>query len=146
MTKILLTGMSGSGKSSVLDELNSRGHLTIDTDYNGWVLDDGTWDETRMDQFLNQPGDVVISGTVENQGQFYDRFEHIILLSAPLPVLLQRVKSRTDNNYGKIEAQQSEIAGYFKSVEPLLRKGASMELDGQRPVVELANVIEKLLL
>jgi hypothetical protein len=30
---------------------------------------------------------VVVSGTVENQGRFYDRFEHVVLLSAPVQVL-----------------------------------------------------------
>lgn len=146
MTKVLLTGMSGSGKSSVLDELSSRGHHTIDTDHNGWVLDDGSWDEPRMNRLLNSHGNVVVSGTVENQGRFYDRFEHVILLSAPLSVLLHRVQNRTNNNYGKSRAQQAEIANYVATVEPRLRSGASLELDGQQPIAELADVIEKLLL
>jgi len=32
---ILVTGMSGTGKSAVLAELAHRGHQTIDTDYDG---------------------------------------------------------------------------------------------------------------
>jgi hypothetical protein len=48
-----------------------------------------------------QPKDVVISGTVENQVEFYNRFEHIVLLSAPLEVLIKRVRRRTNNPYGK---------------------------------------------
>ncbi|MGL3807163.1 AAA family ATPase [Paeniglutamicibacter sp. R2-26] len=145
MTKVLLTGMSGSGKSSVLLELHSRGHETLDTDYGGWVLEDGTWDEPRMDELLRQPGSMVVSGTVENQGRFYGYFEHVVLLSAPLSVLLQRVRSRTTNEYGKSEAQQSEIANFVETVEPLLRNGASMELDGRLPVSLLADAIEELL-
>jgi hypothetical protein len=87
---------------------------------------------------------VIISGTVENQGRFYDRFEHVVLFSAPRKVLLERVSTRTNNPYGKTIEQWAEIAGYAQTVEPLLRRGATLELDGQRPVSELADVIERL--
>lgn len=145
MSRILVTGMSGTGKSTVLVELRRRGHLTVDTDYDGWVLNDGTWDEARMSQLLARHGDVVVSGTVENQVRFYDRFEHILLLSVPLPVLMQRVTERTNNPYGTKPADREEIAHYVETVEPLLRQGATDELDGSRPVSELADLIESLL-
>jgi len=145
MARVLLTGMSGAGKSTVLDELRRRGHLTVDTDYDGWELPDRTWDEVRIDRLLAQHRDLLVSGTVDNQGQFYDRFEHVVLLSAPLSVLFQRVRNRTTNPYGKSTEQQAEIATYMETVEPLLRHGATTELDGQLPVAELADVIEGLM-
>jgi hypothetical protein len=89
------------GKTTVPDELRRRGHLTVDTDYDGWKLPDGTWDEGRMDRMLARHPDVIVSGTVENQGRFYDRFEHVVLLSAPREVLFDRVSTRTKNPYGK---------------------------------------------
>jgi shikimate kinase len=137
--------MSGAGKTTVLDELGRRGHQTVDTDHDGWTRTDGTWDEPRMDQLLAESLDVVVSGTVENQGRFYDRFEHVVLLSAPLHVLIERVSRRTNNPYGKTAEQQTEIAGYVRTVEPLLRQGATLELDGQQPVSELADAIENLI-
>jgi shikimate kinase len=145
MARVLLTGMSGAGKSTVLDELRRRGHFTVDTDYDGWELPNRTWDEVRMNRLLAQHGDVVVSGTVENQGRFYDRFEHVVLLSAPLSVLLQRASNRTNNPYGRTTEQQAEIATYLETVEPLLRHSASIVLDGLRPVAELADVIEGLM-
>ena len=45
MPRVLVTGMSGAGKSTLLDELSRRGHRTVDTDHDGWVTADGTWDE-----------------------------------------------------------------------------------------------------
>ena len=42
-----------------------------------------------------------VSGTVSNQGRFYGRFDAVVLLSAPAEVLLQRIESRTTNDYGK---------------------------------------------
>jgi predicted ATPase len=52
MSRVLITGMSGVGKTTVLRELSRRGYRTIDTDYDSWVLPDGTWDEPRMSALL----------------------------------------------------------------------------------------------
>ncbi len=144
MARVLVTGMSGTGKTTVLDELRRRGHLTVDTDDGGWQLPHGRWDEQRMDQLLAAHRDLVVSGTVENQGRFYARFEHVVLLSAPLPVLVDRVSRRTNNPYGRTPAQQAEIARYVDAVEPLLRRGATLELDARRPAAELADAVEEL--
>lgn len=145
VSRILVTGMSGAGKSSLLAELCRRGHATVDTDDGDFVLPDGRWDEARMSRLLADRSDVVVSGTVENQGHFYDRFDHVVLLSAPLDVLLERVSRRTTNPYGRTAAQRDEIHRYVVEVEPLLRRGASVELDGRRPLVDLADVVEELM-
>ncbi|MFY1683429.1 AAA family ATPase [Micromonospora sp. WMMD730] len=143
MARVLVTGMSGAGKTTVLDELRRRGFRTVDTDYGGWELPDGTWDEPGMNRLLDRHRDLVVSGTVENQIRFYHRFHHVVLLSAPLEVLLHRVTRRT-NPYGRTPAQRAEIARYVLTVEPLLRRGATVELDGRRRVSELADTIEAL--
>lgn len=137
--------MSGTGKTTLLDELSRRGHRTLDTDYDGWVSVDGTWDETRMGQYLASNSSVVVSGTVENQGRFYDRFEDVVLLSAPVEVLIKRVSVRTNNPYGNAETEQSVIRQQVLDVEPLLRQGATLELDGRRPPSELADAVERLM-
>ncbi|RZU19010.1 shikimate kinase [Kribbella rubisoli] len=144
MARVLVTGMSGAGKTTLLDELRRRGWLAIDTDYDGWVGADGRWDERRMEQLLADEPDVVVSGAVENQGRFYDRFEQVVLITAPVEVLIERVSTRTNNPYGRTAEQQAEIAAYVETVEPLLRRGATVELDGRKPVGELADVIEGL--
>ena len=139
-----MTGMSGAGKTTVLAVLSGRGWATIDTDYDDWVLPDGTWDEPRMDQLLADHRDIVVSGTVSNQGSFYDRFEHVVLLSAPVEVLLERVGARTNNPYGREPDQRAEIIRYVATVEPLLRRGVTLELDGRTQPAELADIIERL--
>ncbi|WP_284690522.1 AAA family ATPase [Gulosibacter massiliensis] len=142
--RVLVTGMSGAGKSTLLDELDRRGHLTVDTDYDGWELPGSAWDERRMSELLATHGDVIVSGTVENQGVFYDRFDHVVLLSAPVEVLIERISSRTNNPYGRTLEQQGEVRRYVADVEPLLRRGASLELDGRHPVADFADSIEAL--
>ncbi|WP_457123789.1 AAA family ATPase [Microbacterium sp. A588] len=142
---MLVTGLSGAGKSTVLGRLAQRGHRTIDTDYHGWELADGTWDEPRMAALLADGIPVVVSGTAENQARFYNRFEHVWLLSAPVDVLLDRVRARTNNPYGRSAQDQEEIRRYVIEVEPLLRSGADLELDGRRSVDDLADEVESLL-
>jgi shikimate kinase len=137
--------MSGTGKSTLLHVLAERGHLTVDTDYDGWTLADGRWDAIRMSELLDREPDVVVAGAVDNQGDFYDRFDHVVLLSAPLDVLIERVSARITNPYGRTAGEQAEIAQYVQTVEPLLRKTATIELDGQASVNELAGAVEDLI-
>jgi len=146
MARVLVTGMSGAGKSALLDELSRRGYSTVDTDYGGWHRPDGTWDEQRMGELLDQQATVVVSGTADNQGRFYGRFHHVVLLSAPFPVLIDRVVNRSNNPYGKTAEQRADIERYVREVEPLLRRGATVTLDARRPVGELADVVEQLII
>lgn len=145
MARVLITGMSGAGKSTLLRELARRGHRTVDTDYDGWTDGSGgPWDEARMARLLADHDDVVVSGTTDNQGVFYDRFEHVVLLSVPVEILLERVARRTDNPYGRTADDQEEIRRLTTEVEPLLRQTADVELDGREPVEVLADTVERL--
>lgn len=145
MARVLLTGMSGAGKSTVLAAIARRGFKTVDTDYDGWELPGAVWDEPRMSALLAEHGTVAVSGTVQNQGRFYDRFEHVIYLRVPLEVLLERVRSRTNNPYGKTAEQRADIAKYVAEVEPLILQGASLELDGLLSIPTLADHVERCL-
>ena len=93
MKRVLITGMSGAGKSSLLDELAARGHRTVDTDYGGYfhtVDGERLWREDRINALLGSapnalPGVLFVQGTTRNQVLFYHRFNHIILLTARRP-------------------------------------------------------------
>ncbi|WP_078307172.1 MULTISPECIES: AAA family ATPase [unclassified Mycobacterium] len=139
MARVLVTGMSGTGKTTLLEELARRGFSTVDTDDDGWTLADGSWDAARMTALLERCPDVIVSGTVDNQVDFYDKFGHVVLLSVPLEVAIVRVSTRTNNPYGQTETERAQIARYTEEVEPLLRQSATVELDGRLPVAELAE-------
>jgi shikimate kinase len=145
MARVLLTGMSGAGKSTLLDVLARRGHLTVDTDYGGWEVAPARWDERRMDALLASHSTLAVCGTAENQGRFYDRFEHVVYLLVPLPVLLERLRMRTNNPYGQSAEQRADVVRYVQEVEPLIRRGATLELDGLLPVEDLADRLEECL-
>lgn len=145
MARVLITGMSGTGKSTVLGELAARGYRTVDTDYDGWTDGrGGPWDAARMAELLATESTVVVSGTTENQGQFYDRFEHVVLLSAPVHVLIDRVRQRPNNPYGHSAEQQQQIRRHLTDVEPLLRRGATVEMDSRMPVDRLSDEVSRL--
>jgi hypothetical protein len=42
-----------------------------------------------------------VQGYVRNQSKFYDRFNAVVLLSAPADVILDRIARRTTNNLGR---------------------------------------------
>jgi adenylate kinase family enzyme len=148
MTAVLITGMSGTGKSTVLAELAGRGHRVVDTDDGDWVVRaaDGEplWDEPRMRALLGAPGGrgLFVAGCVANQGRFYDRFSAVVLLSVPEQVLLQRIAERTSNDFGKRDGERDAILADLHAVEPLLRRGATAEIDTRSPVSEVADRLE----
>jgi thymidylate kinase len=74
---------------------------------------------------------------VRNQPKFYDRFDAIVLLSAPPEVILDRVARRTTNDYGKTPLERAMILDDLATVEPLLRRGCTHELDASRPLEEV---------
>jgi len=85
---ILVTGISGVGKSTALTELARRGFTTVDTDYGPWIhVVDGEplWRQPMIDALLDRPRDtpLFVQGSVANQGRFYSRFDAVVLLSAP---------------------------------------------------------------
>ena len=136
-----MTGMSGTGKSSALAELEKQGFDIVDTDVDGWSVwseaEDGyVWDEERIDELLEreQGRTLYVSGTVSNQGRFYPRFDAIVLLAAPAEVLLRRIATRTTNNYGKRRSERDLILRHLAAVEPLLRATCTHELDATQPI------------
>jgi hypothetical protein len=143
---ILVTGMSGTGKSTALRELARRGHRVVDTDTGGWVEESGgerQWREDRIDALLTgheRTGTpLFLAGTVRNQGRFYPRFTEVVLLSAPLPLMLDRVAARDTNPFGKTAAERARIVADTAEVEPLLRASATVEIDTRLSVTEVAD-------
>ena len=149
-----MTGMSGTGKSSALAELGRRGYRVVDTDDPGWreyredaessdELHRGEWlwVEERMTGLLDSDDGrtLFVQGCVRNQGKFYDRFDAVVLLSAPAEVILNRIARRTTNDYGKTPLERAMIMDDLAKVEPLLRAGCSHELDAGRPLDELVD-------
>ena len=149
MTRVLITGMWGTGKSTLLDELAARGYKTVDTDYGDYYeLVDGErlWRTDRIEALLRTtPADsgqvLFVQGNTRNLGTFYPSFEHVVLLSAPVEVLIDRLTNRTMNPYGKDPAELAETLQYVQTVEPLLRASATLEVVTTIPVHRVADTV-----
>ena len=152
MSRVLVTGMSGTGKSAALAELGRRGYRVVETDEPGWCeyrgYDDPAdelhrgeylWVEERITELLDSDDgrSLFVEGCVRNQSKFYDRFDAVVLLSAPVDVILDRVARRMTNDYGKTPVERAMIVDDLATIEPLLRKGCTDELDASRPLDEV---------
>ena len=149
MKRVLLTGMSATGKSSVVRELVARGYNAVDTD-DGWceVLPDGRqqWREDAIDTLLDtEDADVLfVAGCEENQVRFHPRFDQIILLSAPIEAMLERLATRTTNPFGKSAVERQRVIDDTAAVEPLLRGVADHEVVTTAPLDEVVTTILRL--
>ena len=148
--RVLLTGMSGTGKSTLIAVLAARGFQAVDMDEPGWSEygpdGDWRWCEERVRDLLSRAdGDLLfVGGCAENQGTFYPRFDHVILLSAPADVLVERLATRTTNPYGKHPDELAEVLGCLETVEPRLRRSAGHEVDASAPLDHVIATVLRL--
>jgi shikimate kinase len=143
--RVLVTGMSGTGKSSLVKELRRRGYTAFDADDDGFSapLPDGTW-AWRVEpirSLLDQYGDqlVFFAGCSDEQAAF--AFDFKVLLTAPAEVILDRLRLRTTNPFGKAEAERDRVLADMEWVLPLLCASADLVIETTRPTNEVADSV-----
>lgn len=150
--RVLITGMSGTGKSTTLEKLGERGYRVVDTDseiWSHWVtMPDGStdwvWREDAVGELLtrHKQGVLFVAGCKSNQGKFYPLFDHVVLLSAPADIILSRIANRKNNNYGKSPEERELVLQHLFEVEPRLRATATAEIDASLPLDEVVRQLE----
>jgi len=85
-----------------------------------------------------------VSGCPTNVAKFFPHFDHIVLLSAPTPVIVGRLAARTDNLYGKQPHEVARVLSLKKEVEPRLRTVAGYEIDTAAPLKEVVETLLRL--
>jgi dephospho-CoA kinase len=162
--KVLLTGISGSGQSTLIGALAARGYKAVDADTPDWCEwvavageadefggpvapgRDWVWREDRIQALLDADDAPVlfVSGCQTNSVKFYPQFDPIILLSAPASILAQRLATRTNNLYGKQPEELARILSLKQTVEPLLRRAAGHEINTDAPLDEIVATVLRL--
>lgn len=156
--RVLVTGISGTGKSTVIAELAERGYDAIDLDEPEWSEEipvpadeltgigpgrDWVWREERVRSLLDLPDDgmLFLGGCSSNQGTFYAQLDHIVLLTAPEDVIVSRLATRTTNPFGKLPDELDRVLQLKREVEPLLRNRATLQIDTSLPIERVVGTI-----
>jgi len=157
--RVLVTGVSGVGKSTTVRELARRGLKAVDLDdpaWSEWVDSpdgdgpspphpgqDWLWRADRVGRLLaTQDADVlVVGGCAPNLGAFRDRFDVIVLLSAPAVVMASRLGDRDGSAYGTHPEELARSLRFKETVEPRLRAIADVEIDTTAPLDDVVATI-----
>jgi shikimate kinase len=157
--------MSATGKSTLTQALAARGYKAVDLDADEWsewveveFSGDATsaqspvgpgrdwiWREDRVRDLLStEDAEVLfVSGCAENMSKFYALFDHIVLLSVPPAVIVERLAARTTNSYGKRPEEVARVLNLVRTIEPMLRRVAGHEVDTNTPLDQVvANVLQ----
>ena len=135
--------MSGVGKSALVEELKARGYPAYDADDDGFSEPraDGRWGwrQEMVAGLLAESPDPLLffAGCSEEQASL--PFDYRVLLTAPPPVLIERLRTRTSNEYGSTDAEVSQILGDLAEIEPLLRRSADLILSTMTPPAQVAD-------
>ena len=135
--------MSGTGKSALVGELRRRGYPAHDADEDGFTEPraDGRWGwrEDVVAKLLRESTDPLLffAGCSEEQAGL--PFDFRVLLTAPTSVLVERLRTRTNNQYGRTDTELSQVLADLAEVEPLLRQSADLVLTTTTPPAEVAD-------
>ena len=155
--RILITGTSGAGKSTVIERLATLGYPAIDADAPGYSMEiavsedeltgigpgrDWVWREAAIRSALGRREPVLfLSGCSPNQGEFYPDFTYIILLTAPPALVRARLRTRTTNAFGKDPDELARALALQAEIEPLLRRSASHVIDTRLALDEVVGEV-----
>lgn len=151
----LVEGVSGTGKTSVCQELRKRGYAAINGDrelrYQGRPTTlsspeirhaQNIWDVEKVRRLAADRDDDVtfFCGGSRNFTQFIDFFDAVFILEVDAATLHQRLDSRTDDDWGKSKSERDLILRLHATKEDLPASG--IVIDATQP---LDNVVDTIL-
>jgi hypothetical protein len=159
MAVTLITGLAGTGKSSVITELARQGHNAVDTSTDEWSewrrvremgspeqgpRDEWVWREDRIADLLASAsaGDLYIAGCCSNMTALASKFEQIVLLTADRQRMLDRLAPRWDLRFAGDRFERFVMLRDLDITLPKLRAFAHHEIDtANQGIAEVARMI-----
>ena len=158
MPVYLITGESGTGKTSLAAELRRRGYRAYDGDTFAYHADPATgqpitarldhyahidwlWDTAHLRQLLAVPGDLFITGATDNQQDFYPLFATIFIFTIDAHTLTQRLQHRRPGDYGMRPEELQDILHTFQGFTQRTIEAGAIPIDAAQPLAKVADDI-----
>lgn len=167
MGKFYITGVSGTGKSTLVEELGNKGVATFDIDLidglchwrnkvHGGTADyqpgigrdwldahDYICDPVKLGELIGSySGDnVVVAGLASNQDDFLSLFDKIFLLHCSEKTFLARLDDRGNNDFAKDKTEQEHILSWYKDFEDKMLKRGAIPIDAENSTAAMADEI-----
>lgn len=166
MPKVLITGSSGVGKSTIIDNLHGRGYVAYDTDDipgatslihipTGQPIDwpkhgpmdwrntyAWNWQEPVFSNLLKSSETVFIGAVVGNWRNYINEFDHIIVLGISPDEQRHRLLKRTTHKHGNDIAEINQrVERQIRARQPYLDAGAKLLMND----TSIDAVVDKLI-
>jgi broad-specificity NMP kinase len=154
----LIEGVSGTGKTSVCNELQRRGYHAIHGDrelaYQGdpetGLPTDGVthehhiWDVEKVKTLVESQDEAVtfFCGGSRNFSKFIDLFDGVFVLEVDLDTLNRRLDERPENEWGGQKTERELIVKLHQTKEDLPKNGSL--IDATAPVEHVVDEIIRL--
>jgi thymidylate kinase len=151
----LVEGVSGTGKTSVCNELNRRGYQAIHGDrelaYQGdpetgqpivsAVHEHHIWDVGRVRTLVADPSEPVtfFCGGSRNFSKFLHLFDEVFVLDVDLDTLHRRLDQRPDDEWGSKPSERELIVRLHRTKEDLPLTGTV--IDATSPLKDVVDEI-----
>lgn len=169
MKKVFITGVSGTGKTTIANTLNAKGLYTISLDetpnlcfwknkttgekiereveLNETFINAHDWicDINLLVKLMNTDKEIIfVLGVAANQKEFMYLFDKTIVLQCTPATLIKRLTERKDNDFGKDPTAQALVLSWYKEFEEdLIDKGA-IPINTEASIKDVADTIIKI--
>ncbi|EEY36005.1 hypothetical protein HMPREF0554_0132 [Pseudoleptotrichia goodfellowii F0264] len=144
--------MSGVGKTTILSMLQDENTICIDLDETDYIEVDIETKERlisidKLLSYINSISDknLILAVCEANQGQIYSLMSAVIVLTASLEVMKERINKRQNNNYGKDKEEWEQIVRNKKEIESLLIRRADYVIQTDGEIHEVFNKVKMII-
>jgi dephospho-CoA kinase len=163
--RYLITGVAGTGKSTVAAELSKRGYAAFDADagfsyyvekstgkrcdhpqtpsLEWYAQHERVFDEAVLEHiFADYEGEpLFLASITANQSKYYDRFDKIFLLSADDQTIATRLKMRTNSDFGKHPVDMHRVLSGKADFDESVKKAGAVVIDSTQPLEKVVGQI-----